>query len=175
MSFPVFNIPYQDCYSSEIEFKTQINEKHTGKEQRYPVWTYPKRVFTLKFDKNFDGRKLLEDFYISAAGSSGNFYFTWDENKGGNGKTYLCSFDEESFKQNIDDFGFSKSELKIITIDDSAVSQVSDFDFWHSAESDYSIEFKTIADSTFSAKNNKKPIGSPQNVNGLLLLKKIQL
>lgn len=156
MSFPVFNIPYQDCYSSEIEFKTQINEKHTGKEQRYPVWTYPKRVFTLKFDKNFDGRKLLEDFYISAAGSSGNFYFTWDENKGGNGKTYLCSFDEESFKQNIDDFGFSKSELKIITIDDSAVSQVSDFDFWHSAESDYSIEFKTIADSTFSAKNNKK-------------------
>ncbi|MGN0015686.1 MAG: hypothetical protein ACI37T_09745 [Candidatus Gastranaerophilaceae bacterium] len=156
MTIPVFNIPYQDCYSSEIEFKTQINEKHTGKEQRYPVWTYPKRTFSLKFDKNFPDRKQLEDFYIEVSGASGKFNFVWEKSKGGNGKTYLCSFDDETFKQNIYDFGFSECELKLITVENSAVAEVSDFDFWHSAQCNYSIEYKTILDSIFSAQNNKK-------------------
>lgn len=156
MTIPVFNIPYQDCYSSEIEFKTQINEKHTGREQRYPVWTYPKRTFSLKFDKNFSGRKQLEDFYIEVSGASGKFNFVWEESKGGNGKTYLCSFDDETFKQNIYDFGFSECELKLITIENSEIEEVTDFDFWHSAQCNYSIEYKTILDSIFSAQNNKK-------------------
>lgn len=156
MTIPVFNIPYQDCYSSEIEFKTQINEKHTGREQRYPVWTYPKRTFSLKFDKNFSGRKQLEDFYIEVSGASGKFNFVWEESKGGNGKTYLCSFDDEAFKQNIYDFGFSECELKLITIENSEIEEVTDFDFWHSAQCNYSIEYKTILDSIFSAQNNKK-------------------
>lgn len=156
MTIPVFNIPYQDCYSSEIEFKTQINEKHTGREQRYPVWTYPKRTFSLKFDKNFSGRKQLEDFYIKVSGASGNFNFVWEKSKGGNGKTYLCSFDDEVFKQNIYDFGFSECELKLITVENSEIEEVTDFDFWHSAQCNYSIEYKTILDSIFSAQNNKK-------------------
>ena len=53
MDYPVFDIPYQAAYSSSIEFKTTVNEKMKGHEQRNPVWTYPKRTFTLKFDKNF--------------------------------------------------------------------------------------------------------------------------
>ena len=52
-SILTFNFEYQEAYTSKIEFDTQINEKHKGKEQRYPKWTYPKRIFTLKFDKNF--------------------------------------------------------------------------------------------------------------------------
>ena len=68
MTLPVFSIPYDNSYTSSIEFKTQINEKMKGKEQRYPVWTYPKRTFALKFDKNFRGRKELEDFFISVMG-----------------------------------------------------------------------------------------------------------
>ena len=52
MDYPIFDIPYKETYSSSIEFKTQINEKTKGHEQRYPIWTYPKRTFTLKFDKN---------------------------------------------------------------------------------------------------------------------------
>ncbi len=156
MDIPVFNIPYRDCYSSEIEFKTQINEKNTGKEQRYPVWTYPKRIFTLKFDKNFNGREQLENFYISVCGGVQQFYFTWDLEKGGNGKTYLCSFDNDSFKQNLYEYGFSECELKFITIDDSPFTDAGNFNFWHCAECDYSIEFKIITDKIFSARNNKK-------------------
>ena len=53
MEYPIFDIPYKEAYSSCIEFNTQINEKVKGREQRYPIWTYPKRTFYLKFDKNF--------------------------------------------------------------------------------------------------------------------------
>lgn len=156
MTIPTFDIDYKSAYSTSLEFKTKINEKHLGKEQRYPVWTYPKRVFNLKFDKNFSGRKALEDFYISVSGSSGKFYFKWKSEKGGNDKVYLCSFDDESFRQNLGDYGFSESELKLVTIDNSSFSAASEFDFWHSAESRFSIEFRTIADAVFSARNSKK-------------------
>ncbi len=154
MSYQTFDINYKDAHSTSIEFRTQINEKHLGKEQRYPVWTYPKRVFTLKFDKNFQGRNQLEDFYIN--NSENRFYFTWSKEKGGDGKTYLCSFDDNSFKQNILDYGFSECELNLITIDDSQVSNVSDFDFWHSAESEYSMDFNILSDKIFSFQNNRK-------------------
>ena len=49
----IFDMPYKEAYTTKIEFETQINEKQKGREQRYPKWTYPKRTFTLKFDKNF--------------------------------------------------------------------------------------------------------------------------
>lgn len=156
MTIPTFDIDYKSAYSTSLEFKTKINEKHLGKEQRYPVWTYPKRVFTLKFDKNFSGRKALEDFYINVSGSSGKFYFKWKSEKGGNDKVYLCSFDDEFFRQNLGDYGFSESELKLVTIDNSSFTSISDFNFWHSAESRFSIEFRTIADAVFSARNFKK-------------------
>ena len=156
MTIPTFDIDYKSAYSTSLEFKTKINEKHLGKEQRYPVWTYPKRVFTLKFDKNFSGRKALEDFYINVSGSSGKFYFKWKSEKGGNDKVYLCSFDDEFFRKNLGDYGFSESELKLVTIDNSSFTSISDFNFWHSAESRFSIEFRTIADAVFSARNSKK-------------------
>ena len=63
MTYPVFNFDYQDVYSTSVEFKTQINEKHLGKEQRYPVWTYPKRTFTLTFDKKYSDREDIENFF----------------------------------------------------------------------------------------------------------------
>lgn len=156
MSIPTFDFEYQDIYSVAIDFKTQINEKHLGKEQRYPVWTYPKRTFTLRFDKNFAKRQELENFFINVNGSTGQFYFVWEKSKGGNGKKYICTFDEESFKQSIDDFGFSEFELSLITIDDSPIEQVGKFDFWHRADSDFSISYKTVTDAIFSARFEKK-------------------
>lgn len=156
MSIPTFDIDYKSAYSTSIEFKTKINEKHLGKEQRYPVWTYPKRVFTLQFDKSFNGRKALEDFFIKVSGSTGKFNFKWSSEKGGNDKTYTCTFDNESFRQNLQDFGFSTCELKLITVDDTTIVNNLKFDFWHSAQSRYSIEFRTIADAVFTSRNSKK-------------------
>lgn len=153
---PIFNIDYQSAYSSQIEFKTQVNEKQKGREQRYPVWTYPKRTFTLKFDKDFSGRQDLEDFFVSVMGQSGSFKWTWALDKGGNGKTYTCNFDTDSFKQNIKDLGYTECELKLIAIDDVLPEQSSSLDFYHQAECEHSIDFYTIVDKIFTYQNNRK-------------------
>ena len=156
MTYPVFDIPYKTAYSTSIEFKTQINTKMKGREQRYPVWTYPKRTFTLSFDKNFKGRNKLEDFFVNMMGQAGKFEFVWEESKGGNGQTYLCTFDSDSFNQNIDKFGYSTSELKLVCIDEFSVQPVQSLDFYHKAECESSIEFYTIVDKIFSARNDRK-------------------
>lgn len=172
MTYPVFDIDYQSAYSAAIEFQTQINEKHLGHEQRYPIWTYPKRTFVLKFDKNYSERQNLEDFYISVKGAEGRFYFDWAEEKGGNNKRYLCCFDEDVFAQNIHDFGFSECELKLVCIDDNPVENQNTLDFWHDAECDFSITYKTLTDKIFTARNERKTYWSAPKRKWTLHFKK---
>ena len=155
-NLPVLNISYQRAYTSTIEFQTQINEKQKGREQRYPKWTYPKRTFTLKFDKNFAGRQELENFFIEVMGQAGQFLWTWEESKGGNGKTYTCTFDSDSFKQNIKDLGYTECELKLVAIDDVLPEQVEKLDFYHQAECDNTLDFYTVIDRVFTFQNNRK-------------------
>jgi len=156
MTLSTFNFEYKEAYTSVIEFSTQINEKHKGKEQRYPNWTYPKRTFTLKFDKNFSDRQALENFFINVMQNGGKFYWTWETSKGGNGKTYTCFFESETFKQNIKNLGYTECELALCTIDDSATTSVGAFDFYHTAECEHSIDFYRIIDNVFTAQNNMK-------------------
>lgn len=151
-----FNFEYQEAYTARIEFDTQINEKQKGHEQRYPKWTYPKRVFNLKFDKNFSDRQKLEEFVINVMLSGGKFEWTWEESKGGNGKTYTCFFEDEKFKQNIKNLGYTDCELAVVCIDDSPVVEVGNFDFYHDSECENGIEFNRIIDSIFTAANNMK-------------------
>lgn len=153
---PVFDFEYNDVYTSKIEFSTCINEKQKGREQRYPVWTYPKRTFKLKFDKTYSQREELENFFIDIAGTDGKFHFTWAVEKGGNDKTYTCSFNQDSFEQLIQEYGFSQSSLELITIDDSSVVDGGDFDFWHSAETSFSVAYTTIKDKIFTSHYQNK-------------------
>ena len=71
-------------------------------------------------------------------------------------KTYLCNFDNDSFKQNLKDYGFSETELKFSCIDDSQVEQVDELDFYHSAECEHSIDFYTVVDEIYTARNERK-------------------
>lgn len=151
-----FDFEYQEAYTARIEFDTQINEKQKGHEQRYPKWTYPKRVFNLKFDKNFSERQKLEEFVINVMLSGGKFEWTWEESKGGNGKTYTCFFEDEKFKQNIKNLGYTDCELAVVCIDNSPVEEVGNFDFYHDSECENGIEFNRIIDSIFTAANNMK-------------------
>lgn len=151
-----FNFEYQEAYTGSITFETQINEKQKGKEQRYPKWTYPKRVFNLKFDKNFSDRQKLEQFVIDVMQSGGKFNWTWDEEKGGNGKTYLCFFEDQKFKQNIKNLGYTECELALVCIDDNPIESPGAFNFYHDAECESSIDFYRIIDSVFTAANNIK-------------------
>lgn len=153
---PVFNFDYNDLYSTSIEFKTNINEKQKGREQRYPVWTYPKRSFKLNFNKNKAKRNALESFFINTCGSIGKFNFFWDSQKGGNDKTYLCSFDNDSFEQTIQEYGFSETSVEFTAIENSAVTEVSEFNFWHSAECNFSVEYESVKDKIFTSRYKTK-------------------
>ena len=151
-----FNFDYKEAYTSRIEFDTQINEKMKGKEQRYPKWTYPKRVFNLKFDKNFTQRQELETFVINVMQNGGKFNWTWATDKGGNGNTYSCFFEEEKFKENIKNLGYCECELALVCIDTNPVTPPASFNFYHDSEGEHSIEFYRIMDSVFTAANNMK-------------------
>lgn len=148
MTLPTFNIKYQDVYTSEIEFNTQIIEKQQGQEQRYPVWTYPKRTFTLKFDKTPEGRQQIEDFFVDVMTNyGGQFYFKWDAEKGGNDKIYTCWFDIDTLEMSIKDLGFCDTSIKFMAIDDSPISSnVSNLNFYHKAEANYNVTFNTVRD-----------------------------
>lgn len=152
MALPIFNIKYQDVYTSEIEFKTEVIERQQGEEQRYPVWTYPKRTFTLKFDKSPDGRQAIEDFFIDVMTNyGGQFLYTWDVAKGGNGQTYKCWFDIDTLEMSMKDLGFCETSLKFITIDNTPMTPVSNLDFYHKAEANYSVAFNVIKDKLLNA------------------------
>ena len=152
MALPTFNITYQDVYTSEIEFKTDVIERQQGEEQRYPVWTYPKRTFTLKFDKSPDGRQAIEDFFIDVMTNyGGQFLYKWDVAKGGNGQTYKCWFDIDTLEMSMKDLGFCETSLKFITIDDTPMTPVSSLDFYHKAEANYSVSFNVIKDKLLNA------------------------
>ena len=88
-------------------------------------------------------------------GQGQKFEFVWEKSKGGNGKPYLCTFDSDSFKQNISEYGFSDSELKLVCIDDTEVEQVDELDFYHRADSEAFIEFYTIVDKIFTSRNER--------------------
>lgn len=156
MEYPVFDVKYQAVYSSTIEFQTNVNEKMKGREQRYPIWTYPKRTFVLRFDKNFKERQKLEEFFMLVMGQAGKFRFVWDEEKGGNGQEYLCTFDSDSMQQNIKDLGYVDTELSICTIDDKPFEKVEKLDFYYEADSESSLDFHTLIDKVFTSQNNRK-------------------
>ena len=152
----LFDIPYNVEYSTTIEFNTQINEKQKGFEQRYPVWTYPKRIFSLEFEKDPKGRELLEQFIIEMQGQNGKFDWVWDAEKGGDGQTYECWLDTDTLRQNIKHFGFTKTTLNLVTIDKAPVENLPILDIEHNAECENSIEFFTLVDKIFTARNDRK-------------------
>ena len=154
--YPTLDIEYNSVYSTKLEFNTQINEKMKGHEQRYPVWTFPKRTFTLSFNKGPSGRAELENFFEQAMGAAGQFYFKWAKEKGGNDEVYLCSFDADSLEQNIFDYGFTETKLNLVCVDNTPVTDVSCLDFYHKAECSFVTEFYTIIDKVFTARNERK-------------------
>lgn len=158
MANPVFNMPYQNAYSASIEFETQIADKQLGGEQRYPKRIFPVRTFSVKFDKNPDGRAELEAFFVSVKGNALPFNWTWQTDKGGDGKTYECFFDNESLKENLHHFGYTETELKFISIDRNSVTPVENFDFWYQTQYKFSMSFNNLVDKVITAANNRRAL-----------------
>ena len=52
-----FDLAYKRTYKTKLKFSTQINEKQTGREQRYPKYTYPVRSWSITLEKDLNGRE----------------------------------------------------------------------------------------------------------------------
>jgi phage-related protein len=165
MTYPTFNIAFNKAYTSKITFETQIASKELGREQRYPNKIFPVREFTLTFEKNFDGRQDLEDFFASVFGSYGLFYWTWPTDKGGNGVTYTCWFDADTLEESIKRLGFAECQLKIITIDRTSYTPPADLSSYHKSEATFQTRFYNIIDKAITAQiinNRRKLWNSPK-------------
>jgi len=160
MPTPSFTITYKEAYTSEIEFDTQVNDKQQGREQRYPKFIYPKRTFTLKFDKDPTLRASVEAFFISIKGGALPFTWTWKKEESGNATdvTYTCYLDNDTLKENLHHMGFTETELKFITIDTNAITPVTDFDFYYDTQYKFSLDFNTLMDKVLTAQNNRRAL-----------------
>lgn len=172
MTNPIFNISYKEAYSTEIQFQTQINEKQAGGEQRYPIWTYPKRVFTLKFDKSPTAREELESFFDNVKGSFSFFDWVWDEEKGGNGQTYECYFDSDTLEQNLNHLGFTETELKLVTIDRNPVIDAGALNSYYTVDYKFNKAWNTLLDKVFTAQNNRRSMWTAQKKSWTLSFQK---
>lgn len=159
MPLPVFNLEYNNTYSSKVSFETKLNEKTTGSEQRYPVKTYPVRYFTLNFNKGQEDREALEAFFISVLGKGGQFTFTWATTKGGNGLTYTCRLDMDEFKQTIIEMGYGEQmTLSFYAIDRNVYTPPANFDFYYKAKYDATTRFNTLIDEAITANQSTRTL-----------------
>ena len=151
----VFDLAYKRTYKTKLKFITQINSKQTGREQRYPKNTFPVRSWTITLEKDLNGRKEIESFFKSLFGAYGEFYFTWATDMGGDGKTYKCSLDMDTLKQQVDRLGYTVTDLTFYTIDRGSYTCPTDFSFYHKAKQNFNMAFMTIVDSVITATNNR--------------------
>lgn len=111
-----FNFVYKKAYTSSVQFNTIIDEKFTGKEQRRDVWTNPRRKWILEFEKNKVDREALVNFFIVQRGRKNAFNWTWDVDKGGDGKPYLVRFDTDELSLDILELGYSTFSIPLVQV-----------------------------------------------------------
>ncbi len=111
-----FNFPYKKAYSSFVEFKTLVDEKFSGREQRRNQWSNPRRKWQIELDLNKINREELVSFFIAQKGKFRSFYFKWEINKGGDGQTYLVRFDTDEINFNVLPMGYSTLSIPIIQV-----------------------------------------------------------
>lgn len=109
-------------YTGSIEFKTYVDEKFTGHEQRKDAWTNPRREWILEFEKTPDSARLLEWFFIKCKGRKKAFYWKWNRydvdglDLGGDDITYYVRFKEDKLEFNVLDMGYKTFKVVITQV-----------------------------------------------------------
>ncbi len=118
----IWGITALQLYSYSISFKTLVDSKWTGNEQRNSVWTEPRRVWTLEFQKDAkDGRKF-EEFFKECKGRFRKFKFKWaktfngNDDLGGDDKWYTVRFNSDELKIEVDYMGFRHFVVELIEV-----------------------------------------------------------
>jgi hypothetical protein len=116
MSNAVFNFNYNRAHTTNVEFKTIVDEATSGKEQRRDMWERPQRRWTLEMDKNKVDREALVNFFIQQKGQKHAFDWTWETDKGGDGQTYRVRFAKDKLELNILELGYSNFKIELVEV-----------------------------------------------------------
>lgn len=109
-------------YDYSLEYKTLIDEKFTGNEQRRDVWSQPRRTWSLEFQKDATLGRKLEDFFKAHLGRRTAFRFKWvkensdGEDMGGDDNWYYVRFNTDKYSTQIDYYGYRHTTLEIIEV-----------------------------------------------------------
>lgn len=118
----VIGIAALQVYSYSISYKTLIDEKFTGNEQRRDVWSQPRRTWTLEFQKTPELGRKLENFFKDCLGRRNAFRFKWvkenadGEDMGGDNEWYYVRFNTDTLTTEIDYLGYRHQTLEIIEV-----------------------------------------------------------
>lgn len=118
----VIGIAALQVYSYSISYKTLIDEKFTGNEQRRDVWSQPRRTWTLEFQKTPELGRKLENFFKDCLGRRKAFRFKWvkenadGEDMGGDNEWYYVRFNTDTLTTEIDYLGYRHQTLEIIEV-----------------------------------------------------------
>ena len=118
----VWGIVAVQVYDYNISYNTLVDEKWTGNEQRRAQWTYPRRSWTLEFEKDALGAEKFEKFFQTVKGKFKAFKFKWSKYAsdgspmGGDDKWYYCRFNSDDLKCSVDYYGYRTFQIEIIEL-----------------------------------------------------------
>lgn len=113
-------------YSYTLSYNTLVDDKWTGNEQRRQQWTYPRRTWTLEFQKTPEGGRKLEEFFKEVRGRFKVFKFKWAStyedgtDMGGDDQWYYVRFNSDDLKTEIDYLGYRHVTIDIIEVRNGA-------------------------------------------------------
>lgn len=113
-------------YSYTLSYNTLVDDKWTGNEQRRQQWTYPRRVWTLEFQKTPEGGRKLEEFFKEVKGRFKAFKFKWAEtyldgtDMRGDDQWYYVRFNSDDLKLEVDYMGYIHTTIEVIEVRNGA-------------------------------------------------------
>ena len=111
-----FNFYYKKAYTASVQFQTIVDEKFTGKEQRRDAWSNPRRKWMLEFEKDNFNTEAFAQFFMDQKGRKKAFNWTWEQDKGGDGKPYLVRFDTDELELAMLELGYSTFSVPIVQV-----------------------------------------------------------
>jgi hypothetical protein len=117
----ITGIKCKKVYTASVEFKTEVDEKFSGNEQRYDRWSLPRRGWVLEFEKTPDITREMDAFFCRHRGKKKAFNWKWDavvdnEDFGGNDVIYKVRFDIDKLDFSMMEMGYSTFSVPIVQL-----------------------------------------------------------
>ncbi len=133
-------------HTAAIEFRTQVFESYSGKEQRVSETIYPIRRWRLTFDKNNSELTEIRAYFNNIGARYSTFNWTWDATKGGDGNNYTCRLVEDEMVAALQHLGYGNFDFVFEAIDDYGYTTLTEFNQTYNKEYEHKEIRKTNID-----------------------------